>query len=128
MHFIPASAGEFIPAAHEVSDKPGVLKRVIATAEQLQLGQVQMLNWARLQPHASFQPHYHEDMQEIFVLIRGEVMMEVGEQTVTMRDGDTVIVPPRVVHRMLNASHEVAEYLVFGISSQSGGKTVLVPG
>ena len=85
-----------------------------------------MLNWSRLAAGNSFQLHYHEDMQEIFVLLRGHVTMQVGDETVVMNAGDTVIVEPTEIHQMTNDSDELAEYLVFGIASGKGGKTVVV--
>ena len=128
MQVIPSTGSPFIPASHKDPRSPGVLKRVIATAQELQPGQVQMLNWARLPVGSSFQPHYHEDMQEVFVLITGEVTMKCGASAVRMEAGDTVIVPPKVVHQMHNIGTVMAEYLVFGISSQEGGRTVVVAG
>ncbi len=126
MNFIPSNASGFVPASHEDPMNPGVLKRVIATQRDFQAGQVQMLNWAQLPVGSSFQPHYHEDMQEVFILFSGVVTMKCGEQTVTMRSGDTVIVNPAEIHQMQNVGDVVAEYIVFGISAQKGGRTVVV--
>ncbi len=131
MQHIPADGSSFVPASHEDPKNPGVLKRVIADRTQLQAGQVQMLNWSLLPVGNSFQPHYHEDMQEIFVLLRGQVTMQGGAekttmQKVTMNPGDCVIVAPREIHQMHNVGDIPAEYLVFGISSGQHGKTVIV--
>ena len=71
MNFILSTASDFVPASHEDPKNPGVLKRVIATQHEFQAGQVQMLNWAQLPVGSSFQPHFHEGMQEVFVLLRG---------------------------------------------------------
>jgi len=76
--------------AHEDAARPGVLKRVIATYSDINPGQVMMVNWARLPARSSFQRHYHEDMQEIFVLIRGRVLMTVDDTSMNMTVGDTV--------------------------------------
>ena len=126
MDFIPSQASGFVPASHEDPKNPGVLKRVIATQKDFHVGQVQMLNWAQLPIGSSFQPHYHEDMQEVFVLLTGCVTMKCGEQAVTMKVGDTVIIQPGEIHQMRNQGDVVAEYIVFGISSQKGGRTVVV--
>ena len=134
MKFIPSDASGFIPASHEDPKNPGVLKRVIATQQDFQAGHVQMLNFAQLPAGSSFQPHYHEDMQEIFVLVTGLVTMSVRDRSqdetsarcFTMRPGDTVIIDPGEIHQMRNTGDVVAEYIVFGISSQKGGKTVVV--
>jgi mannose-6-phosphate isomerase-like protein (cupin superfamily) len=127
MLHIPASASPFVPASHENPDRPGVWKRVIATRTEFQPGQIQMLNWARLPGSSSFQPHYHEDMQEVFVLLSGRVAMHAGSESVEMVPGDCVIIGPREVHRMTNLTSDDAEYLVFGISSGAGGRTIVVP-
>ena len=52
--------------------------------------------------------------------------MTCGEQTVTMQAGDTMIVDPEEVHQMHNVGDVVAEYIVFGICAQKGGRTVVV--
>ncbi len=126
MKFIPANASKFVPASHEDPKNPGVLKRVIATATDLNTGQVPMLNWSQLAAGNSFQPHYHEDMQEIFVLLSGHVTMQVDDETIVMEPGDTVIIEPTEIHQMSNASDAMAEYLVFGIAGGKDGKTVVV--
>lgn len=126
MEYIPSDQTPFECASHEDPRKPGVLRRVIADRTKLQFGQVQMVNWARLPAGSSFRSHYHEDMQEVFVLISGNVAIRCGSQEVLMRPGDTVIVAPREIHRMTNMAAEDAEYLVFGISSQQNGRTIVV--
>ena len=128
MKSILSNASGFVPASHEDPRNPGVLKRVIATKDDFQAGHVQMLNWACLPARSSFQLHYHEDMQEIFVLLKGEVEMHVGKTMTIMHAGDTVIVAPREPHRMVNCLDEDAEYIVFGISSGQNGKTVVIDG
>ncbi len=127
MQFIAADASGFVPASHEDPGNPGVLKRVIAVASEFQIGHVQMLNWARLPAGSSFRQHYHEDMQEVFVLLKGCVSMQAGESTVLMQPGDTVLVSPQELHQMRNEGTDDAEYLVFGISSGENGRTIVVP-
>lgn len=126
MQFIARDQSPFVAASHEPPDRPGVLKRVIATAGQFQGGHVQMLNWARLPGRSSFQPHYHEDMQEVFVLLSGDVEMQCGDERVRMAAGDSVLVDAGEVHRMQNLSDADADYLVFGISAGRNGRTVVV--
>ena len=75
---------------------------------------------------SSFQLHFHEDMQEVFVLIKGSVEMRCGDAISQMNAGDTIIVQPREQHQMFNIGAHAAEYLVFGISSGQNGRTVVV--
>lgn len=126
MKYIRSTDGEFVPASHEDATRPGVLKRVIATHADIPEGQVMMVNWARLPGGSSFRRHYHEDMQEFFVLMQGRVRMTVDGTEIEMQPGDTVIVDPREIHEMLNLNDSDAEYLVFGVSTGSGGQTVVV--
>ena len=126
MHVARGKNLEFVPASHEDQAQPGVLKRVLATADQLFRGQVQMVNWSRLPVGSSFRPHYHEDMQEVFVLINGEVDMSVDGQVVSLQGGDAILVDPKEIHEMHNRCDEAVEYIVFGISTQQGGQTVVV--
>jgi mannose-6-phosphate isomerase-like protein (cupin superfamily) len=66
-------------------------------------------------------------MQEVFVMISGRVEMRVGDQRRDLGPGDTVIVDAGEVHQMTNSGDESAEYIVFGISSGRGGRTIVVP-
>lgn len=126
MKFIPASATEFIPASHEDPKNPGVLKKVIATRDQIFEGRIQMINWSLLPVGASFRTHYHEDMEEVFILVGGRAVMAVGAESVLMQPGDTVIVSPGEVHQMSNIGDQDVEYLVVGIAGSKNGRTVLV--
>jgi uncharacterized cupin superfamily protein len=126
MRIIRRSSLPRVPASHEDPKNPGVLKQVIAKKDDLLAGHVQMVNWATLPAGKSFQSHYHEDMEEIFVLISGTVDVRVDDDYDVLSAGDTLIVSPRSVHTMQNTSDEVVEYLVVGISSGFSGKTVIV--
>ena len=126
MNVIRGSQIRFIPAAHEDANNPGVLKRVLATRDDLLGGCVQMLNWARLPGGRAFRPHYHEDMQEVFVIISGQARMRVDDETVLLAAGDAIVVDPRQVHEMENDTDRDVDYIVFGITLDQGGRTVVV--
>ena len=84
----------FVPASHENPLDPGVWKKVLFPQADLQSGVVQMVNWARLPAGKRFAAHYHEDMQEIFVILQGEAHLQVGADRVVMRRGDAVRAVP----------------------------------
>ena len=125
MKLIRAEDSSFVPASHEDSARPGVLKRVIATFEDIQKGQIMMVNWSRLPGDSSFRRHYHEDMQEVFVIVDGNVRMTVERTVCELNSGDTIIVDSREVHEMQNLQDIPANYIVFGISNGEGGRTVV---
>lgn len=114
------------PASHEDRTSPGVYKKVMLTTSHFIEGSARMLNWALLPPGKSFQPHYHEDMQEIFTLVTGQARMVVDGREVWMEPGDTVAVPPGSVHTMENRTDDTVTYLVIGISRDEGGRTVTI--
>lgn len=126
MQVIRATDRSFIPASHEDASRPGVLKKVLLTLNDLKPGKVQMINWALLPAGSSFQAHYHEDMQEVFVLMNGPVRMEVGTTKVELNRGDTLVVDPTESHLISNSNDYDVEYLVVGISGDKQGKTVVV--
>lgn len=126
MKVIRGSEIEFEAASHEDPKNPGVLKRVLATKADLFPGQTQMVNWAKLPTGSSFQSHYHEDMLEVFVMLGGDAEMVVDGNSIRLGKGDAILIEPREIHSMTNLSEHDLEYLVFGISQEKGGKTVVV--
>ena len=126
MRVIPFATRSFVPAGHEDPKSPGVLKKVLMEKADLRPGRVQMVNWASLAVGRRFARHYHEDMQEIFVLVRGEAEITVAAETVRLCRGDAVVIDPREVHEMRNTGSEEVEYLAIGITSEDGGRTVVV--
>ncbi len=116
----------FVPAGHEDPNTPAVWKKTLFQKGVFQYGTVQMVNWSRLPAGQRFARHYHEDMQELFVVINGEVEMTAGNETVLLRKGDAVIVEPGEIHQMHNAGAHDAEYLAVGLAPNTGGHTVIV--
>lgn len=114
------------PASHEDPTDPGVMKRVIAAKTDLLRGHIQMVNWAELPIGKAFATHYHEDMEEVFIIATGTAEMTAGGDTVTLGPGDTAIIAPNETHTMRNVGDELVQYVVFGISTEKGGKTVVV--
>lgn len=126
MKIIRSSDLQFIPSTHEDQKNPNVVKKVLLEKADIHPGRVQMVNWAQLQPNATFEPHFHEDMTEVFLIIEGEVIMNVGGEEVSVKRGDAVVVEPGEVHTMTNLSARQLEYIVFGVSQETGGKTIVV--
>jgi mannose-6-phosphate isomerase-like protein (cupin superfamily) len=126
MRIIRFDSHAYVPAGHENPLAPGVLKKVLFAKPDLQPGRVQMINWASLGPGKRFARHYHEDMQEVFILVQGEAEITVGTQLATLGRGDAVVIDAREIHEMQNRGPEAVEYLAIGITSEEGGRTVVV--
>jgi len=116
---------DWIPASHESPESPSVWKKVLLQKADLSDGRVQMVNWCRMEPGKAFQAHYHEDMEEVFLILKGQARIRVNGKEAGMAEGEAVIIPPREIHEMENVGAEGLEYLAVGISQGKGGKTVL---
>ena len=126
MKIIRCGDRSFVPAGHEDPLTAGCIKKVLFAKDDLQPGRVQMVNWARLLVSRSFSAHYHEDMQEMFIVVRGVAEITVGSDTAMLFPGDTVLIEPREVHLMHNRGSEDVDYLAIGIAGGTNGRTVVV--
>jgi quercetin dioxygenase-like cupin family protein len=124
MKIIKGNALEFVPAAHEDPQNPGVLKKVLFRRDDFNEGKVVVVNWSVLPKGKSFALHYHESLQEVFVIFKGTVRASVDNQSVMLESGDGLIVDHNEKHAMENISDEDVIFLMFGISNNPNGKTV----
>jgi quercetin dioxygenase-like cupin family protein len=56
--------------------------------------------------------HVHEDWEEVFYVLEGEVEYRLGEAWLPAPTGSTICVPPGVVHAFRNSSQHPARHLV----------------
>lgn len=125
MKIIRALAMDFIPASHEDPANPGSLKKVLVRKDDLVPGRLQMVNWSLLPAGKSFRNHYHEDMAEVFVIMKGKASIMIDGETAVIGPGDAVVIPARAPHGMKSTGADV-EYIALGVASGTGGKTVVV--
>jgi mannose-6-phosphate isomerase-like protein (cupin superfamily) len=124
MKIIKSSKLDFIPASHEDPQNPNVLKKILLEKDDLVKGRVQMINWAKLLPGRTFVSHYHQDMQEIFILLSGTATMIIDDEEAIMQPGDVAIVPIKATHSMRNETNIDIEYIVMGVATGQDGKTI----
>jgi len=84
-----------------------------------------MVNWCRMGAGKAFRAHYHEDLEEIFIILKGKAEILVNGEEAEMGAREAVVILPREVHEMKNVGGEDLEYLAIGISQGKGGKTIL---
>lgn len=104
------------PAAHEDPKDPGVVKKVLLTAQEGIQGKIQMINWATLLPGKSFRSHYHESMFEIYVMMADGAKATINGQKVSLGRGDALVVSPHENHEMKNTTATPIEYIVLGVA------------
>lgn len=115
-----------VPASHEDPVDPGVLKQILLRRDDLVPGRIQMINWSTLLSDKSFRSHYHEAMDEVFIILDGEVEVTVGEEKERLGRGDAVVIPEGAVHVMKNLTDQKVHYIAIGIARREWGKTVIV--
>ena len=69
---------------------------------------------AWLQPGLSYEPHKHEDHEEVYYIIKGRGKIRVGKDIKEFRDGDVIYIPEGEIHEIINDSDEMVEFLAFG--------------
>lgn len=126
MKIIRARELKFIPASHEDPQDPGVWKKVLLKKEDFPWGQIQMINWSRLPVGRFFQPHYHENMEEVFIILKGNAKIKVGEEEALLEKDDAVVISPKEIHTMENTGKEEVDYLALGVATSAGGQTRIV--
>ena len=90
----------------------GVGKRLGAAAGAKALG----FNWMELQPgKTSFPYHYHTGIEEGLYILSGTGELRLGNDRVTVREGDYVAFPPGPdhAHALTNTGSEPLRYLSF---------------
>lgn len=69
---------------------------------------------------AAWPRHYHVANEEALYILSGEGMLECGRNSVEVRAGDWVSLPPgeRYVHKLVNTSDDVLRYLCVSTMEQ----------
>lgn len=115
----------YIPASHEDLNDPGVWKKVLFRKDELAGGKIEMINWAKLPAGKTFKAHYHEDMDEVFIILNGKTKIYIGQEESDLEKGDAVLIPKGSVHKMSNTCGEDVEYIAIGISLGQSGQTIV---
>jgi mannose-6-phosphate isomerase-like protein (cupin superfamily) len=55
--------------------------------------------------------HYHVDMEESYTIIKGKGLMRLGNTEFEVSIGDTVHIPPKTAHSILNIGDEDLEVM-----------------
>ena len=78
------------------------------------LKSITYVSLAKLQPSLSYEPHEHQDHEEIYYIINGSGHIKIGDQIDKFRDGDVIYIPEKTSHSITNDSNEMVEFLAFG--------------
>jgi mannose-6-phosphate isomerase-like protein (cupin superfamily) len=118
---------QYVPASHEDPINPGVVKKVLFAGDDITSGtRVQMVNWAMLPVGKSFQAHYHQDMDEMFVVSSGKARVTIDDKESILEMGDAILIAAGEIHAMENISDVDVLYIAVGLTKGTGGKTIVV--
>lgn len=78
------------------------------------LRNITYVSLAKLQPSLSYEPHDHQDHEEVYYIISGSGHIRIGTETTRFRDGDAVYIPSNTMHSITNDGTEMVEFLAFG--------------
>jgi mannose-6-phosphate isomerase-like protein (cupin superfamily) len=125
MKKIDINSLDYIAAGHEDNRKPGVIKKILFTKDDFgKSNHIQMINWACLPVGKSFTSHFHEDMDEVFIILSGRARIRVDGQEEVIKKMDALLIPAKSEHYMENIGKEDVYYVVIGSAGNGNGKTV----
>ncbi len=58
-------------------------------------------------------PHQHQETSKAIYLTRGMLAVTLGEETMVVRQGSVILVPPQQIHRFWNPTAAPATFLVY---------------
>ena len=100
----------------EEHDIDGVEPSLKAIGYELGASQMRPNVWS-YEAGESNQPHYHEQQEELYVLIDGRVTVVVDESEYELADGDVLLVPPEATRQV--RAQEQSTLLVIGAPNAS---------
>lgn len=69
--------------------------------------------FAMLQPGKAYHAHEHDDHEEFYFIIKGKGEILVGDETVTIKDGDLIYIGKNKLHSIKNTSEDWIEFFAF---------------
>jgi mannose-6-phosphate isomerase-like protein (cupin superfamily) len=86
----------------------------------------QSLAEARLPSGAQTTPHYHQRTEEIYFILEGSGIVQIGDQSRTVGPGDAIAIPPGAVHTIRNTGTGLLRFLCCCAPAYEHEDTVLV--
>ncbi|MEM2906029.1 MAG: cupin domain-containing protein [Candidatus Bathyarchaeia archaeon] len=56
--------------------------------------------------------HSHEDVEQLYYILKGSAAMLIGGEKHRVKEGDVVYLPPKTSHQLINDGEEWVEYLI----------------
>jgi len=93
------------------------IKRVFINNEDTNTALTQFA-WSRFESNQFCEKHTHPTMDEYFFVKKGFGTYEIGEETLSIKEGDFLFIPANTPHRLLvNSTNNFLELIYFGIDT-----------
>ena len=99
---------EKLPAILPANHYDLLLRRVADASIGAKTLQVSL---ARLEPKGRADPHVHENAEQLFIVLRGEMGVKTGQKEVRLKEGEAVFIYPGEVHQNYNIIEGETSYL-----------------
>ena len=71
---------------------------------------------ARFEQNGRAEAHVHENAEQLFIVLKGTMMMKTEKEEVQLVEGQAALIPPGEVHENYNLSDGVTEYLTVTVN------------
>lgn len=66
----------------------------------------------RMEPNGRADPHIHENAEQLFIVLKGEMMIKTDQEEVFLKQGQAAFIYPGEVHENSNLAKGETEYIV----------------
>lgn len=116
--FSSRAAGGIVPAGQGRQLEAGATRPTIKVGPHGGSRLIGMLE-SELPPGGGFPPHVHDDYEEVFYVLAGEIEYLIDDSWVPAPAGSTVFVPPGRVHGFRNNSDRPARHLAIASPAEA---------
>ncbi len=73
-------------------------------------------NFARItiQPGGTNKVHVHNDIEQVYIVLRGKGTVQVGDEKAEVKAGDAIFLPAKIPHGFVNTGDKPAVLLLIG--------------
>jgi quercetin dioxygenase-like cupin family protein len=96
--------------------RQGYSKKILLTEDDLK-SKGNVVQIVKNQAHTDIKPHYHNNMTEIYHILKGNAVVFCGGTRVRAQQGDTLLCEPGEIHGLDNDTDEDFVFAVFKINA-----------
>lgn len=100
-----------IKNTESIQRKYGIMK-ILAGGRSEKMKSVNIdLKILEIEPQMSTSQHYHKKSETVFYVLKGKVKLDNKKETLELKKGDIVLIPPYEFHRLININQTICVVL-----------------